>query len=52
MVQGEKKYLVLSDLQARNETLFYVVLMSDPAKCLPIVYTPGRGLPEVRAHFP
>jgi len=25
------KYLVLSDLQARNETLYYAVLMSDPA---------------------
>src|SRR6476646_12159959 len=25
------KYLVLTDLQARNETLFYAVLMSDPA---------------------
>src|SRR6266536_4483299 len=26
-----QKYLVLSDLQARNETLYYAVLMSDPA---------------------
>src|SRR5262245_13371666 len=25
-----QKYLVLSDLQARNETLYYAVLMSDP----------------------
>ncbi|HEY0802840.1 MAG TPA: hypothetical protein VGD54_18535, partial [Steroidobacteraceae bacterium] len=25
------KYLVLSDLQARNETLYYATLMSDPA---------------------
>ena len=30
-----QKYLVLSDLQARNETLFYAVLMSDPAKYIP-----------------
>jgi len=26
-----QKYLFLSDLQARNETLYYAVLMSDPA---------------------
>ena len=25
-----QKYLILSDLQARNETLFYAMLMSDP----------------------
>ena len=34
------RYLVLSDLQARNETLFYTVLMSDPATYMPLVYTP------------
>ncbi|MBV9202925.1 MAG: NAD-dependent malic enzyme, partial [Alphaproteobacteria bacterium] len=38
-----QKYLVLSDLQARNETLFYKVLMSDPATYLPLVYTPTVG---------
>ena len=38
-----QKYLVLSDLQARNETLFYAVLMSDPATYLPLVYTPTVG---------
>ena len=38
-----QKYLVLSDLQARNETLFYAVLMSDPVAYLPIVYTPTVG---------
>ena len=38
-----QKYLLLSDLQARNETLFYAVLMSDPASFLPIVYTPTVG---------
>jgi malate dehydrogenase (oxaloacetate-decarboxylating)(NADP+) len=37
------KYLVLSDLQARNETLFYTVLMSDPATYMPLVYTPTVG---------
>ena len=37
------KYLVLSDLQARNETLFDAVLMSDPATYMPLVYTPTVG---------
>jgi malate dehydrogenase (oxaloacetate-decarboxylating)(NADP+) len=38
-----QKYLVLSDLQSRNETLFYKVVMSDPALYLPLVYTPTVG---------
>ena len=38
-----QKYLVLSDLQARNESLFYAVLMSDPATYMPLVYTPTVG---------
>jgi malate dehydrogenase (oxaloacetate-decarboxylating)(NADP+) len=38
-----QKYLVLSDLQTRNETLFYKVVMSDPATYLPLVYTPTVG---------
>jgi malate dehydrogenase (oxaloacetate-decarboxylating)(NADP+) len=38
-----QKYLVLSDMQVRNETLFYAVLMSDPATYMPLVYTPTVG---------
>jgi malate dehydrogenase (oxaloacetate-decarboxylating)(NADP+) len=38
-----QKYLFLSDLQARNEVLFYAVLMSDPATFMPLVYTPTVG---------
>jgi len=38
-----QKYLVLSDLQARNENLYYAVLMSDPATYMPLVYTPTVG---------
>src|SRR2546421_10067328 len=43
------KYLVLTDLQARNEMLFYAVLMSDPATYLPLVYTPTVA--EARQKF-
>ena len=38
-----QKYLFLSDLQARNETLYFAVLMSDPATFMPLVYTPTVG---------
>jgi malate dehydrogenase (oxaloacetate-decarboxylating)(NADP+) len=38
-----QKYLLLSDLQARNETLFYAILMSDLATFMPLVYTPTVG---------
>jgi len=38
-----QKYVVLSDLHTRNETLFYAVLMSDLATYMPLVYTPTVG---------
>ncbi len=38
-----QKYLFLSDLQSRNEVLYYAVLMSDPAAFMPLVYTPTVG---------
>jgi len=38
-----QRYLVLSDTQSRNETLFYAVIMADPARFMPIVYTPTVG---------
>jgi malate dehydrogenase (oxaloacetate-decarboxylating)(NADP+) len=38
-----QKYLFLSDLQSRNEGLFYATLMSDPASFMPLVYTPTVG---------
>jgi malate dehydrogenase (oxaloacetate-decarboxylating)(NADP+) len=37
------RYLYLVGLVDRNETLFYRVLMADPARFLPIVYDPTIG---------
>ena len=38
-----QRYLFLSDLQSRNEVLFYAVVMADPATFMPLVYTPTVG---------
>lgn len=37
------KYIYLADLQERNLTIYYRILMSDPVKYMPIVYTPTVG---------
>src|SRR2546426_10666522 len=38
-----ERYIYLSQLQDTDETLFYRVLMSDPVRFLPLVYTPTVG---------
>lgn len=38
-----ERYIYLIGLLHTNETLFYMVLMSDPARFLPIVYNPTVG---------
>ena len=49
-----QKYLFLSDLQARNETLFYARghVRSRDIHADRLHADRGRGLPEVRPHFP
>lgn len=37
------KYIYLMHLQDRNETLFYRLLMSEPAQYIPIIYDPTVG---------
>src|SRR5262249_36238121 len=44
-----EKYIYLAGLQDTDETLFYALLMSDPALFLPLVYTPTVG--DACLHF-
>ena len=44
-----ERYLCLSEILDENETLYYKTVMSDPARFLPIVYTPTIG--EVCQNF-
>ncbi len=37
------KYVYFTDLQERNQAIYYRILMKDPVKYMPIVYTPTVG---------
>lgn len=37
------KYIYFTDLQERNQSIYYRILMKDPVKYMPIVYTPTVG---------
>jgi malate dehydrogenase (oxaloacetate-decarboxylating)(NADP+) len=46
-----ERYIFLIQLLDSNETLFYHVVMSDPAHFLPILYDPTVGEAEVRSYL-
>jgi malate dehydrogenase (oxaloacetate-decarboxylating)(NADP+) len=43
MTNDLAKYIYLASLQAQNETVFYRLLMSEPATYLPLIYDPTVG---------
>ena len=49
-----ERYIYLQELCDRNETLFYALLMSDPARFIPIVYDPtvADACLDLRPHLP
>jgi len=43
LTEDLQRYEFLMDLYAHNQTLFFALLMSDPARFMPLVYTPTVG---------